>query len=206
MELLCSPECPCRPAFVCNYCLIKHAGQLPGSGWPASDTQLYTECLRPPSIRVGFALLSNPLQKQLRLKPQQLPQYAIIQYLPRMAKCMSVCPSYSRGQVCSLSTHKDNTIILKRLWSLVIEFSKGTRVLWDRGGQLLECGELRGEEGGRLGEEENMKLVGPFDALHVEFANSKPFLANYSSTELAWQVTSHLDKRCLVWLGLSSWV
>lgn len=39
--------------------------------------------------------------------------------------------------------------------------------------------------------------------LCVLFANSKSFLANFSSTELAWQVTSHLDKRCLVWLGLS---
>lgn len=48
----CSPACPCRPAFVCNYCLIKHAGQLPVSDWLASDTQLYTECLQPQSIRV----------------------------------------------------------------------------------------------------------------------------------------------------------
>lgn len=59
MELQCSLQCPCRPAFVCNYCLIKHAGQLPGSGWLATDTQLYTECLRPPSIRVS-PVLSNP--------------------------------------------------------------------------------------------------------------------------------------------------
>lgn len=49
MRLQCSPECPCRPAFVCNYCLIKHAGQLPGSDRLATDTQLHTECLQPPS-------------------------------------------------------------------------------------------------------------------------------------------------------------
>lgn len=61
MELQCSLECPCWPAFVCNYCLIKHAGQLPGSDWLATDTQLYTECLQPPSQ--VFALLSGPLQK-----------------------------------------------------------------------------------------------------------------------------------------------
>lgn len=39
------------PAFVCNHCLIKHAGQLRGSGWRATDTRLNTECLWPASIR-----------------------------------------------------------------------------------------------------------------------------------------------------------
>lgn len=139
MELQCSLEWPCRPAFVCNYCLIKHAGQLPGSDWLATDTQLYTECLQPPSQ--VFAPLSGPLQKELRLKPLQLLQYVIMQYLPLMPVLLSVNPYFNWGQVHSLSPHKDNTIILKRLWSLVIEFSKGTRVLRDRGGQLLECGE-----------------------------------------------------------------
>lgn len=102
MELQYSLEWPCQPAFVCNYCLIKHAGQLPGSDWLATDTQLYTECLQPPS-QAG-ALLSGPLQKQLHLKPQQLLQYVIIQYLPLMSVWLSITPRFNWGEVRSLST------------------------------------------------------------------------------------------------------
>lgn len=124
MELQCSLECSGRPAFVYNYCLIKHAGQLPGSDWLATDTQHYTECLQ--LLTQAFALLSGPLQKQLLLKPPQLLQYVIIQYRPLMG--WSTTPCFNWDQVRSLSPHKDNTIILKCLWSLVIEFSKGTKV------------------------------------------------------------------------------
>lgn len=37
----------------------------------------------------------------------------------------------------ALSLRKDNAIILKRLWSLVIEFLKGSEVLRDGGGEFL---------------------------------------------------------------------
>lgn len=61
-------ERPCRLAFVCNYCLIKHAGQLPGSGPLATDTQLYTECLQPPETgplpRCPASIFAGNLQKK----------------------------------------------------------------------------------------------------------------------------------------------
>lgn len=34
-----------------------------------------------------------------------------------------------------------------------------------------------GKEGGRRGEEESIKLVGPFDAWHVKFANLKSLVS-----------------------------
>lgn len=147
MELWGSPERPCRPAFVSNYCLIKHAGQLPGSNWVATGTQLYTECLQPP--RQAVALLSGSLQKQLQLKSRAAASVWFNATSPTYA-----CNSEAASAVivkCSLSpSPKDNTIIFKRLWSLVIEFSKGTEVLRDGGGDLLgACVELKGRKGGR---------------------------------------------------------
>lgn len=95
-----------------------------------------------------------------------------------MPKCLTVYSCFNYGQVRSLFPHKDNTIILKRLWSLVIESSKGTRILRDRGGQLLDCREQREMEGGRNGEEESIKLVGPFQSWHVVFVNPKSLVSS----------------------------
>lgn len=75
MRLQRSPERPCRPAFVCNYCLIKHAGQLPGSGPLATDTQLYTECLQPPEPgplpRRPASIFAGNSQKQKKKQKQK---------------------------------------------------------------------------------------------------------------------------------------
>lgn len=60
----------------------------------------------------------------------------------------------------------------------------------------MECGETRGKEGGRRGEEESIKLVGPFDAWHVELVANLKSLVSCVFRAVAWQVTSHLDKRC----------
>lgn len=135
MRLQCSPERPCRPAFVCNYCLIKHAGQLPASGPLATDTQLYTECLLPPKpgplpLRAASIFEGNS-HKNLSSSSGRVapPAHGL------GTECQ--LPAAAVGQVRSLSSHKDNTIILKRLWSPVIEFSKGSRTLWGRGGQLM---------------------------------------------------------------------
>lgn len=179
MELQCSLEWPCQPAFVCNYCLIKHAGQLPG---PLIHSFTRNVCNLP--VKPVLCCLAL-CKKRLHLKPQQLLQY-VIMHIMLMLVWLSITPCFSWGEVRSLSPHKDNLIILKRLWSLVIEFSKGTRVLRDRGGQLLECGELRGAEGGILGKEGSIKLAEP--AWHVEFDDWKSlvFLCIWS-TFIAWQ-------------------
>lgn len=133
MELRGSLERPCRPAFVSNYCLIKHAGQLPGSNWVATGTQLYTECLQPP--RQANAFLSGPLQKQLQLK-----RCAAASVCFNATSPSSACDSVKlccECQVLALSPRKDNTIILKPLSSLIIEFLKVREVLRDGGGELL---------------------------------------------------------------------
>lgn len=155
-------ERPCRPAFVCNYCLIKHAGQLPVSDWLATDTQLYTECLRPQSIRGRpFCFTLWPFAET-----------TVVITVTAASICNTISPTYARvckqniyscfscGQVRSLRPHKGNTIILKCLWSLVIEFSKGTWVLWARGGQLLGCRELSEKEEERWWEESVAGLSG----------------------------------------------
>lgn len=143
MRLQRSPERPCRLAFVCNYCLIKHAGQLPGFGPLATDTQLYTECLQPPETRplprCPASIFAGNLQKTKQNKKNPWcvapPPYAC-------ATEGQLCTA-AGGQVRSLFSHKDNTIILKRSWSPVIEFSKGSGLLWGGGGQLFESGGRR---------------------------------------------------------------
>lgn len=142
MELRGSPERPCWSAFVSNYCLIKHAGQLPGSNWVATGTQLYTECLQP------VALLSGPLQKQMRLTCTETSVCFNATSPTYDGNSEATCAAIVKS---SLSPpHKGNTIIFKRLWSLVIEFSKGTEVLRDEEGELLgACVELKERKGGR---------------------------------------------------------
>lgn len=89
---------------------------------------------------------------------------------PLMHNRPNVCYScFNCGQLRSLSPHKDNTIILKRLWSLVIEFSKGSRVLRDGGGQLLSCKESTKKEEGWRGEEGVIRSVGSIYSWHTLF-------------------------------------
>lgn len=173
----CSPACPCRPAFVCNYCLIKHAGQLPVSDWLASDTQLYTECLQPQSIRVrpfcftlwSFAqttvvitITAASICNTISLTNAWVLQTERLLLFFFSFFCQNVYFSFSCGQTRSLCPHKGNTIILKRLWSLVIEFSKGTRVLLAREGQLLDRGELSEKAEWRRQEEYVHSMLGMF--------------------------------------------
>lgn len=110
MRLQRSPERPCRLAFVCNYCLIKHAGQLPGFGPLATDTQLYTECLQPPETgplpRCPASICVGNPQKNKNPWCVAPPPYARV--TERQLR------TAAGGQVRSLSSHKDNTIILKR--------------------------------------------------------------------------------------------
>ena len=120
-----------------------------------------------------------------------------------MPKCLTVYFCSNHGQVLSLFPHKDNTIILKRLWSLVIESSKGTRILRDREGQLLDCGEQREKEGRRKGE--SIKLVGPFESWHVMLISNHWFLVNLEhGTCVASDITSGHKMRSLT--AVRCWV
>lgn len=81
------------------------------------------------------------------------------------------------GQVRSLFSHKDNTIILKRLWSPVIESSKGSWLLRGGGGQLFESG---GVGWGALTSRE--QTIPEMDDL-----KSPAFACGISSTLVTWQ-------------------
>lgn len=130
----------------------------------------------PPS---GFHLCRE-LAKTKTKNPQRLPRCVAPPTHARATERQH--RAAAGGQVRSLSSHKDNTIILKRSWSPVIEFSKGSGLLRGGGGQLLECGGSRGG-GGRWALRSREQTIPEMDDL-----KSPAFFAlGISSTLVTWQ-------------------
>lgn len=117
--------------------------------WPLIHSFTRNVCSLPsPGLYPAVRLPSlQGTRKKKKKNPQRLPRCVAPPTHARATERQH--RAAAGGQVCSLSSHKDNTIILKRSWSPVIEFSKGSGLLRGGGGQLLECGGSRGRGGGQ---------------------------------------------------------